>query len=287
MRRGPAWRWVRISVSSSLLSGHDEPEILHSSSCHTRYIVTRYPKVQPLRHLHSCSDCFRLEQLACFQNRQSASPPNRVLAVLILSPLNTVELGLIRPSGFERKFSFEIVEEMRLTPGPHDFAVRVSIARQSTPGGQPKMRKGIPVCFNATAEPAHCFVSAASCSLAKPTKLTRKMLTLKSRSFGQHVQACRTGYMIEDITSYHPRPGCLFASPANHSARRDHCGSPAFRRPSSYLATSSGRRYGPSTCLRLETRSAGLSCRNRATAVCASSNRPASALLAAMMRNPG
>jgi len=103
---------------------------------------------------------------------------------------------------------------MRLTPGPHDFAVRVSIARQSTPGGQPKMRKGIPVCFNATAEPAHCFVSAASCSLAKPTKLTRKMLTLKSRSFGQHVQACRTGYMIEDITSYHPRPRCLLASPA-------------------------------------------------------------------------
>src|SRR5262249_55650051 len=101
MRRGLAWRWGRISVSSSLLSGHDEPEILHSSSCHTRspYIVTRYPKVQPLRHLYSCSDCFRLQQLACFQNRQSASPPNRVLAVLILFPLNTVEL---RPNPTQR-----------------------------------------------------------------------------------------------------------------------------------------------------------------------------------------
>jgi len=78
------------------------------------------------------------------------------------------------------------------------------------------------------------------------------------------------------------------ASAQNHSAVcRDHSGSPALRRPSSYLATSSGRRYGPSTSLRLETRSAGLSCRNRATALCAGSSRPASALLAAMMRNPG
>ena len=39
------------------------------------------------------------------------------------TPLN---LGLIRPGGFERKFAFEIIQEILLTSGPHDFAVRQS-----------------------------------------------------------------------------------------------------------------------------------------------------------------
>ena len=42
------------------------------------------------------------------------------------TPLN---LGLIRPGGFERNFAFEIIQEILLTPGPHDFAVRVSHVR--------------------------------------------------------------------------------------------------------------------------------------------------------------
>src|SRR5260370_1330021 len=44
---------------------------------------------------------------------------------------------------------------------------------------------------------------------------------------------------------------------------------------------------GPPRFLRVETRSAGFSCRSRATALCACSGRPAMALLAAVIRNPG
>jgi len=65
-----------------------------------------------------------------------------------------------------------------------------------------------------------------------------------------------------------------------------HSGSPACRNPSSYREMPSACQ-GPSTSLRLETRSAGLSCRSRATALCACSGRPAIALLAAATRNPG
>src|SRR6266536_5265667 len=66
----------------------------------------------------------------------------------------------------------------------------------------------------------------------------------------------------------------------------DHSGRPAFRRPSSYLARSSGR-YGPNTSLRLETRNAGSICRKRAQAFLASSAQPRSALLAALILNAG
>ena len=65
-----------------------------------------------------------------------------------------------------------------------------------------------------------------------------------------------------------------------------HSGSPARRNPSSYRERSSARQ-GPSTALRLETRSTGFSRRSRAMALCACSGRPAIALLAASIRNPG
>src|SRR5258705_12861991 len=65
-----------------------------------------------------------------------------------------------------------------------------------------------------------------------------------------------------------------------------HSGSPACRNPSSYRARSSAGQ-GPSTALRVETRSAGLSCRSRTIASCACSGRPAIALLAAATLNPG
>ena len=45
-----------------------------------------------------------------------------------------------------------------------------------------------------------------------------------------------------------------------------------------------GSPKGPNTSLRVETRSTGLSCRSRASALCACSGRPAIALLAAAMR---
>jgi hypothetical protein len=61
-------------------------------------------------------------------------------------------------------------------------------------------------------------------------------------------------------------------------------GSPALRRPSSNIARSSGRRNG--MVMRSEILGAGMSCRRRATAFCASSRRPASALLAAATPNP-
>jgi hypothetical protein len=59
------------------------------------------------------------------------------------------------------------------------------------------------------------------------------------------------------------------------ASRRDYSGSPALRRPSSNLARSSGRRCGPRTSLRFETRRAGSSCWNRTSAFCACSRRPA------------
>src|SRR6266536_2656673 len=70
----------------------------------------------------------------------------------------------------------------------------------------------------------------------------------------------------------------------NACNRVDHSGSPAFWRPSSYLARSSGR-YGPNASLRLDMRSSGASWRNLVTTFFASYICPASALLAAVMRN--
>src|SRR5712671_1793679 len=77
------------------------------------------------------------------------------------------------------------------------------------------------------------------------------------------------------------------SSPPANTGCDDHSGNPACRNPSPYRARSSARRKGPTTSLRLETRSAGLSCRSRASALCACSGRPAIALLAAAIRNPG
>jgi hypothetical protein len=68
-----------------------------------------------------------------------------------------------------------------------------------------------------------------------------------------------------------------------HNDCLGHSGSPAFRRPSSYLARSSGRRHR-NMCFISETRSAGSIWRRRAKALWARSSRPASALLAAAMR---
>jgi hypothetical protein len=56
-----------------------------------------------------------------------------------------------------------------------------------------------------------------------------------------------------------------------------HSGSPARRRPSKYLARSSGRRYGGMMSPNMEMRSRGSSCRSRSTSFCASAMRPASA----------
>jgi hypothetical protein len=61
---------------------------------------------------------------------------------------------------------------------------------------------------------------------------------------------------------------------------RDHSTNPASRNPSPYRARSSARRNGPTTSLRFETRSAGFSCRSRATAFCAApASRPLRCLL--------
>ena len=68
--------------------------------------------------------------------------------------------------------------------------------------------------------------------------------------------------------------------------RIGHSGSPAFRRPSTYLARSSFRRNGVRSP-RSETRSAGLSWRMRVIALFASSILPVSAWLAATTRNAG
>ena len=56
-----------------------------------------------------------------------------------------------------------------------------------------------------------------------------------------------------------------------------HSGSPAIRRPSTYLARSSGRRNGGITSLRLDRRSRGSSCRSRSTSFRAAAGRLASA----------
>jgi hypothetical protein len=61
------------------------------------------------------------------------------------------------------------------------------------------------------------------------------------------------------------RPSDKFVRLASGS---DHSGRPAFRRPSSYLARSSGRRRG-ATSLSFEMRAVGSSCLSRATAICA------------------
>jgi hypothetical protein len=76
------------------------------------------------------------------------------------------------------------------------------------------------------------------------------------------------------------------SSPPANTGCDGHSGSPARRNPSSYRERSSARQ-GPSTSLRVETCSAGLSCRSRAIALCACSWRPAIALLAAATRKPG
>ena len=79
----------------------------------------------------------------------------------------------------------------------------------------------------------------------------------------------------------------ITSSPRAKSLGADgHSGSPARRNPSSYRERSSACQ-GPSASLRVETRSVGLSCRSRATALCACSDRPAIALVAAAIRNPG
>src|SRR5579872_1777765 len=72
----------------------------------------------------------------------------------------------------------------------------------------------------------------------------------------------------------------------SQTAGRGHSGRPAFLRPSSYRSMSSILLYGPWTSLNLERHKPGSICRNRAIAERASSSRPASALLAALMRNP-
>jgi hypothetical protein len=51
-----------------------------------------------------------------------------------------LNLGLIRPGGFERKFAFEIIQEMLVTPGPHAFAVRECTTRQLAPSRPPHPR---------------------------------------------------------------------------------------------------------------------------------------------------
>jgi hypothetical protein len=66
--------------------------------------------------------------------------------------------------------------------------------------------------------------------------------------------------------------GLVVSSKRRHS----YSGSPAFRRPSSNLARSSGRRSGTQS-LTLTTRIAGSSWRRRAIVCCASEIRPASA----------
>src|SRR5262249_37037353 len=75
--------------------------------------------------------------------------------------------------------------------------------------------------------------------------------------------------------------------PSPAPSRQGHSGSPAFRRPSAYLARSSGRQNSTRS-LRLETRKSGSSWRTRAMACCAASRLPARALLAAAARaGPG
>ena len=81
--------------------------------------------------------------------------------------------------------------------------------------------------------------------------------------------------LIRSLRRHPPTPRC-----------DGHSGSPACRNPSSYRERSSARQ-GPTRSLRVETRSAGLSCRSRAIALCACSGRPAIALLATAIRNPG
>jgi hypothetical protein len=78
----------------------------------------------------------------------------------------------------------------------------------------------------------------------------------------------------------------LYAKAVPPSAPEGYSGSPAFRRPSAYLVTSSGRRRSIKS-LRSDTRTVGSISRKRAMAFCASSSRPASALLAAKTRNAG
>ena len=78
----------------------------------------------------------------------------------------------------------------------------------------------------------------------------------------------------------------ITSSPRGEPGADGHLGSPARRNPSSNRERPSACQ-GPTTSLRVETRSAGLSCRGRAIALCACSSRPAIALLAAAIRNPG
>src|SRR4051812_4680684 len=63
----------------------------------------------------------------------------------------------------------------------------------------------------------------------------------------------------------------------------DHSGRPAFRRPSSILASSDGPRGD--AYLIVAIRAAGSICRRRRIALCACSCRPDRALLAAMIRH--